>query len=66
ESKVKTDSAKIKHQPDGSYYNSGSCVHPLSITGLEIDFEKGLRVSLIQWQYGIEGNKLAIRKIGIA
>lgn len=40
--------------------------HPLSITGLEIDFEKGLRVSLIQWQYGIEGNKLAIRKIGIA
>ena len=38
ESKIKTDGVKIKHQPDGSYYDTGSCVHPLSITGIEITF----------------------------
>ena len=32
-SKIKTDGVRIKHQPDGCYFNTGSCVHPLSISG---------------------------------
>jgi len=63
ESKVKTEIIKIKNDPDASYFNTGSCVHPLSLTGLEIRFDKGLLLKFIQWQYDIEGNKLAIRKI---
>lgn len=31
ESKVKTEGVKIKRQPDGSHYNTGSCVHPLNL-----------------------------------
>jgi hypothetical protein len=36
ESKVKTEIIKIKNEPDNSYYNTGSCVHPQGITGIEI------------------------------
>ena len=64
ESKIKTDGVKIKHQPDGSYYNTGSCVHPLSITGIEITFEgsHGPRLCLVEWGHATEGHALTIQK----
>jgi hypothetical protein len=62
ESKVKTDGIKIKNQPDGSYYNTGSCVHQLCITGIEITFENGPRLRLIKWGQATEGYALTIQR----
>ncbi len=64
ESKIKTDGVKIKHQPDGSYYNTGSCVHPLSITGIEITFDSGPgpRLCLVEWGQATEDHALTIQR----
>ncbi len=64
ESKIKTEGIKIKHQRDGSYYNTGSCVHPLSITGLEITFDSGPgpQLRLIEWGQATEGHALTIQR----
>lgn len=64
ESKIKTEGIKIKHQRDGSYYNTGSCVHPLSITGLEITFDGGTgpQLRLIEWGQATEGHALTIQR----
>jgi len=64
ESKVKTEGIQIKHQPDGSYYNTGSCVHPFSITGIEITFEgsHGPRLCLVEWGEATEGHALTIQR----
>ncbi len=64
ESKVKTEGVKIKHQPDGSYYNTGSCVHPLSITGLEITFDGGTgpQLRLVEWGQATDGHALTIQR----
>ena len=64
ESKVKTEGIEIKHQPDRSYYNTGSCVHPLSITGIEITFEgsHGPRLCLVEWGQATEGHAVTIQR----
>jgi len=62
ESKVKTDGIKIKHKPDRSYYNTGSCVHPMSISGFEITFETGVHLRLVEWSQAIEGQRMTIEK----
>ncbi|MDP1992875.1 MAG: metallophosphoesterase [Syntrophales bacterium] len=62
ESKVKTDGVKIKNQPDESYYNTGSCVHSLCITGIEITFEIGPYLRLIKWGQATEGYALTIQR----
>ena len=64
ESKIKTEGVEIKHQPDGSYYNTGSCVHPLSITGIEITFEgnQGPRLCLVEWGQATEGHAMTIQR----
>ncbi|MDP2268930.1 MAG: hypothetical protein Q8K46_07145 [Deltaproteobacteria bacterium] len=66
ESKVKTEIIKIKNEPDPSYFNTGSCVHTLSITGIEISFEEELRFRLVEWQYTPEGNVLTIQRTILA
>jgi len=62
ESKVRTDGVKFKHQPDRSYFNTGSCVHPLCITGIEITFENGPHLRLIKWGQATDGNTLTIQR----
>jgi len=62
ESKVKTEGIVIKHQPDVSYYNTGSCVHPLGITGIEIIYENGPQFRLVEWGQGTEGCLLTIQR----
>jgi predicted phosphodiesterase len=67
ESKIKTEGIEIKHQPDRSYYNTGSCVHPLSITGIEITYEGGTgpRLCLVEWGQAVESNALTIQKTAL-
>ncbi len=65
-SKLKTEIDKINNAPDKSYFNSGSCVHPYCITCLEIILEVVPRLELVEWQYDLEGNKLAVQKIVLA
>ena len=62
ESKVKTDGVKINHKPDESYYNTGSCVHPLCITGIEITLENGPCLRLVKWGQATEGHALTIQR----
>ena len=62
ESKVRTDGVKFKHQPDRSYFNTGSCVHPLCITGIEITFENGPRLRLVKWGQATDGHALTIQR----
>ena len=62
ESKVRTDGVSFKHQPDRSYFNAGSCVHPLCITGIEITFENGPYLRLVKWGQATEGNALTIQR----
>ena len=62
ESKVKTLGIKIKHQPDESYYNTGSCVHPLCITGIEITIENGPCLRLVKWGQATAGNAVTIQR----
>ena len=62
ESKVRTDGVKINHQPDESYYNTGSCVHPLCITGIEITFENGPCLRLVKWGQATDGHVLTIQR----
>jgi UDP-2,3-diacylglucosamine pyrophosphatase LpxH len=62
ESKIKTAGVKIKNQPDGRYFNTGSCVHSLCITGIEITFENGPRLRLIKWGQATVGNALTIQR----
>jgi hypothetical protein len=65
ESKVKTDGIKIKNQPDGTYYNTGSCVHPLSITGIEITYDGGPQLRLVEWGQATVGHALTIQRAEI-
>lgn len=62
DSKVRTDGVSFKHQPDRSYFNTGSCVHPLCITGLEITFENGPCLRLVKWGQATEGNAVTIHR----
>jgi len=66
ESRLKTKGIEIKHQPDRSYYNTGSCVHPLRITGIEITYEEGLKLRLVEWGQATEGRILTIQRKEIA
>jgi len=62
ESKIKADRVQIKNLSDQSYYNTGTCIHPSSITGIEITFESCPRLRLIEWVYSVERNHMTIRK----
>ena|GEM_PF-6623694 len=59
------EDALLQAGRDPRYYNTGSCVHPISITGLEMLYNDKLRFDLIAWQCAIEGNILAIKRAAI-
>ena len=59
------DAADLQARRDPFYYNTGSCVHPMSITGLEMLYNGKIRFNLIEWQCAIEGNMLAIKRVAI-
>jgi predicted phosphodiesterase len=48
---------------DPRYFNTGSCVHPLSITGLEISFDDKIRYSLIKWHCDVDKNMLGVKRV---
>jgi len=56
------DSAHSQDRRDFRYYNSGSCVHPLSITGIEITSENGPNLTLVEWGQAAEENRMTIRR----
>ena len=47
---------------DRRYYNTGSCVHPLGITGIEIILENFPHLRLIEWSQATESNKVTIKR----
>ncbi len=59
------EAAHLQARRDPFYYNTGSCVHPMSITGLEMLYNGKIRFNLIEWQCAIEGNMLAIKRVAI-
>jgi len=57
------DAAHFHDLRDPRYYNTGSCVHPMSITGLEIYLNDKIQLYLVEWTYTYEENILAIKKV---
>jgi predicted phosphodiesterase len=57
------NSADLRARRDPRYYNTGSCVHPMSITGLEILFDGEIHIGLFEWLCAAEGNVLAIKRV---
>ena len=53
ESQLRTTGVKAKYSSDTGYYNTGSCVHPQSITAMEIlpAFDAAPSFRLIEWRY---------------
>jgi len=59
------DVAHLQDRRDPRYYNTGSCVHPMSISGLEINFYEEIKFKLIEWCCAIEGNMIAIKRMAM-
>ena len=57
------DSSHLQDRRDPRYYNTGSCVHPLSITGLEISFDGEIQYNLIEWLCAAEENILVVKRV---
>ena len=57
ESNVGTQGIRRKFHPERAYYNTGSCVHPRCITGIEFTPGKDGKpaFTLIKWGYAAEG-----------
>ncbi len=50
-----TPGIRKKLRPDPTYYNTGSCVHPRCITGIEITSEHDKpKFTLIKWSYTVQ------------
>ncbi|MBA4396521.1 MAG: hypothetical protein C0394_03940 [Syntrophus sp. (in: bacteria)] len=59
------DSAHLPDRRDPRYYNTGSCVHPLSITGLEIFFGGEIQFNLIEWLCAAAENMLTVKRLAL-
>jgi len=57
------DVEPLEAKRDPRYYNTGSCVHPLSITGLEISFDDKIRYRLIKWHCDADRNMLGVKRV---
>jgi len=56
------NAADFQARRDPRYYNTGSCVHPLSITGIEIIICDDISFSLVEWDHALEGNIMTVRR----
>ena len=55
QSNISTPGVRMKLKPDPTYYNTGSCVHPRCITGIEITEENNEpKFTLIKWSYVVD------------
>ena len=57
------DTAQLQARRDLHYYNTGSCVHLLSITGLEISFDDEIRYRLVKWHCEADKNMLGVKRV---
>ncbi len=57
------DIANLQARRDPRYYNTGSCVHSQSITGLEIWFDNEIQHRLVKWHCDVDGNMLGVRRV---
>jgi UDP-2,3-diacylglucosamine pyrophosphatase LpxH len=57
------DVEPLEAKRDPRYYNTGSCVHPLSITGLEIWFDNEIQYRLIKWHCDVDRNMLGVQRV---
>jgi len=58
-------SADLHARRNPRYYNTGSCVHPMSITGLEISFDDQIQSNLIEWLCATEANMLTVKRLAL-
>jgi len=49
-----THRSRLADNPTEPYFNTGSCVHPRCITGLEIE---GSKITLVKWWFSIDEKK---------
>ena len=57
------DITDLQARRDSHYFNTGSCVHPVSVAGIEITFYDVLHLEMVQWGLATESNRITIRKI---
>jgi len=55
----------FRDRRDNRYYNTGSCVHPASIMGIEITFDECPHLEMVEWGLAAENGKMTIRKIAV-
>ena len=56
------DAASFRDRRDHHYYNTGSCVHPTTITGIEVTCNKDPHLEMIEWGLATESGKMTVRK----
>ena len=55
--------ASRKTDRNPCYYNTGCCVHPRSITGLEITMTDKINFQLVEWKFRTEGSAVSIGRV---
>jgi len=59
------DTFQFQNRRDNRYYNTGSCVHPMTITGIEITFGECPHLEMLEWGLATESGKITVRKIAV-
>ncbi|MEI6314704.1 MAG: hypothetical protein WCO89_07545 [Syntrophus sp. (in: bacteria)] len=59
------DTSDLQARRDPRYYNTGSCVHPRVVTGIEISFEEKFQFNLIEWLCATDGNMLVVKRLNL-
>jgi len=56
------NATKRSHGRDPCYYNTGCCVYPQGITGLEITMTGKINYQLVGWFYAADGGTVSVRR----
>ena len=57
--------SSVQDRRDSHYYNTGSCVHPMTITGIEITLDKCPHLEMVEWGLATENGKMTVRRIAV-